>query len=174
VGVGLVCLRRAEGASEFTWWTDLAEALEAERVLCRPTCGPKCGSAHVVAFSNNGCCHVVGPHPRAPDLAVELAQCYRRRVDNPPPEYWPTPAAFNAPFTGRPVGSRLTERIAHGEATALRRQLATVAPNRPPVAPGPDDPATPGVVACAATHSTPQRESHPCHAPTDWRQRWRS
>ena len=105
----VVCIRSV-ACSEFTAWIDLAEALEAERVLCDPHCGPHCEGQHTIV-----CAGGVrrGSHDTRPlAFEEELAQCYpREEKDEFAPERAPTPAECNPPLVKPRDGSVLTERF---------------------------------------------------------------
>jgi hypothetical protein len=106
----VVCVRSVAGyCSEFTTWASAAEALEAERVLCDPRCGPR-GEAHAII-----CAGGVrrGSHDTRPlPLDEELAVLYPRPFYECPPEWAPTPAEYNRPFDKPRDGGVLNERIA--------------------------------------------------------------
>jgi len=125
----VICLRTGTSmANEWTQWRSEAEAVVAERELGHP-CGPRCERAHVlVAYDSEGQPRSVPTAGPLPQLAVELAVLYHRpiRDGEPPPEFWDTPPEFNQPLEASPGPGITTQRINHGQAIALRRQLARV------------------------------------------------
>jgi hypothetical protein len=115
---------------EVTFWASLTEAVQAERELCRPVCGPTgCEGVHAVCYTDDtGRPRVVRYAAPLRSLAEQLAALYPRMWPSDtslPPESWPAPAGFNEPLS-KPRGSDLHARLERGEAVALAREVATV------------------------------------------------
>lgn len=124
---------RVQQGLEITRWRDAAEALEAERVLCDPRCGPSCESRHSIVWADGLSMHVragVNDVP-PPSLADEFAALYPRQLYEPEPEAWSAPAEMNEPLE-KPVGtSALAERVTNGQRLAWAQALAEAATVRP-------------------------------------------
>jgi hypothetical protein len=88
VSVALLCVRTHPAAqvtgwgSEWTFWSDPAEAEQALHELCQPSCGPKCEHSHVVVWSDDDRAHVLTDDPPPLPLAeLDAAKAAREKAD---------------------------------------------------------------------------------------------
>jgi hypothetical protein len=119
-------------SSELTFWASADEALDAERTLGTPRCGPRCAGHHTIVFESGGRVRAVRGYnePDPPGLACEFAQLYPRPEANLPVERWPLDPELNGPLgSGDRRSSFLAERINHGHGVALAQGVAVVPEN---------------------------------------------